>query len=234
MIPFLISSFIFLSSFFILLYLRNEPAIKSRRLIPYFGAIAQYLYILFGYFENSQTNEWRIHNRCIWISFFNFGVTNIIISLPYFVLFNYIILINVNKWKQRIYKLQENKIEMTSFSRFFFKIFNLFRGNTFSIVFGAFVYLITVFPIFIALTISKFNCLTLESTFPSTYMSASISVIQICIIIAMLLLDFVLNIRIIFSKHGIYKYYIKTDIYMFRFEYLMTTCIALLFGNSLK
>jgi hypothetical protein len=227
---FLISSMFFISTFFILFYYRNEQPLKSRRFIPFFGVLAQYIYVVLGYFENTLSNEWRTHNHCMLNIFIFERLANLLISLPFFILFRYIILVNLNHLKQYVYKKSQSTVEMTKSVTLFLRLFSFLNLETSFFIFIFFIYFSTLSSEFLLLGISKFNCIQLGKSYLIIF--GLVCTLLVFFVFLLLMIDVLLNIRVICSKWGLIKYFIRDDIYYFRLEYLSICFVSILFSLS--
>jgi hypothetical protein len=192
--------------------------------------LAQYIYVVLGYFENSFTNEWRTNNRCILNIFVFERIANLLISLPFFILFRYIILVNLNHLKQYFYKKSQSTVEMTRSLKLFLQFFSILNHESLLIVFILFIYVSTISLELVLLGVSKFNCLQLGKFYLIIF--GLVCTLLVFCVFLLLLVDILLNIRIICSKWGLIKYFIRDDIYLFRLEYLSICFVSILFSLS--
>ena len=81
-----ISIIFYLVVFFTLVYYRDEQPLKSRRLVPFFALISNFLFLIVDLGINSVSHEWRSQNDCYVDTFVISRFTVIISFLPFFVL----------------------------------------------------------------------------------------------------------------------------------------------------
>jgi hypothetical protein len=228
LIFFFVSAGIFIITFFLLVYYRNEQPLKSRRTIPYFGVFFQYVFILSGIFINSNTFEWVQDYECYYRVFVEKRFALSIIAFPFFILLRYIVVLNMNKLKKYIYKKSNDGIELSKVIVYVVKIFNILGSDSSVIFFALLTYFFFMMVEFIPLAASKFVC-NGNSTTLSVVFGIN-STILLTITSFLLLFDVIVNIRVICSCWGLHKYLIKNDVFYFRIEFIMVQITSIIYA----
>jgi hypothetical protein len=225
---FFISAGIFIVTFFLLVYYRNEQPLKSRRTIPFFGVLFQYVFILSGIFINSNTFEWVQDYECYYRVFVEKRFALSIIAFPFFILLRYIVVLNMNKLKKFIYKKSNDGVELSKVIVYIVRFFNILGSDSSVIFFALFIYFFFMFIELIPLAAAKFVC-NGNSTTLSVVFGIN-STILLVITSSLLIFDMIVNIRMICSCWGLYKYLIKNDVFYFRIEFFMVQITSIIYA----
>lgn len=191
----------------LLVYFRNDQPLKSRGSIPFI--LYSSLMILFQYYFllNMNGQEWASEYYCIGFSI-SFPFVNIALLSGGFVLFRYIVIINLNKLKLKlnINNIQKNNLPI------FLKALNFLSSDLLMFIISIIIALIswiccTIISIYVG------ECIYLNSLLVFITMQVISTILGYSSIVA----DIIINFKIIY-KCQLRRFFIEDDIYFFRVE----------------
>jgi hypothetical protein len=207
----------------IILYLFKLRPIFSRKFAPILGTIAQmFVLFIYGVLNFATTNEFRNKYLCYFEGYLLYPAIESIYLVALLNFFRYLLIINLNQTKVKLFSEQDKKIRIN----IFLKIFKRLTSPVVVLLINA-LYIIFLMVVFtVVLAIFKFQCAPLQRTLFNFIHLGFTGLLAILIIIVQLY-DFIINIpRLITCKMTLIHFFINKDPFFFRLE--MSSSIVLI------